>query len=374
MTARIPGYLNLIRFDREQYTWRSGSSQLLRRRLLMVGSNCFHVGVLAILAGHFVGLLTPHEIGLYSVSMALISMAQVVRDFGLANYLIQKKDLGREDVGSALGLSILLGAGLFLLINLAAPWIADFYREPSLVNIIRIISVNFLILPFNSISISLLRRDMRFDALMRINVCAAVTSCFTTLGAAWVGAGSVSLALGEIASSLTMAVGVSLAGAWGRLPMPQLQRWRQIVGFGGPVTAANVVTSISMDMNDLAVGKILDFSQVAIASRAQGLMNLFARDVMGTSPKTTEKDTMAVDALLKARLASPDIGWLSEETEDNDARLTRPYVFVVDPIDGTRAFARGDADWTIAIGIVGVLIDVVLRQIETRVSRRSPAA
>ncbi|MDG0852762.1 lipopolysaccharide biosynthesis protein [Roseateles puraquae] len=227
-------------------------------------------------------LLTPHEIGLYSVSMALISMAQVVRDFGLANYLIQKKDLGREDVGSALGLSILLGAGLFLLINLAAPWIAEFYREPSLVNIIRIISINFLILPFNSISIALLRRDMRFDALMRINVCAAVASCFTTLGAAWAGAGSVSLAMGEITSSLTMAVGVSLAGAWGRLPRPQLQRWRQIVGFGGPVTAANVVTSISMDMNDLAVGKILDFSQVAIASRAQGLMNLFARDVMGT--------------------------------------------------------------------------------------------
>ncbi|TXH31804.1 MAG: respiratory nitrate reductase subunit gamma [Rhodospirillaceae bacterium] len=53
---------SVVRFDREQYTWRSGSSQLLRRRLLFVGSNCFHIGVLAILAGHFVGLLTPHEI------------------------------------------------------------------------------------------------------------------------------------------------------------------------------------------------------------------------------------------------------------------------------------------------------------------------
>ncbi len=53
---------SIVRFDREQYTWRSGSSQLLRRRLLFVGSNCFHIGVLAILAGHFVGLLTPHEL------------------------------------------------------------------------------------------------------------------------------------------------------------------------------------------------------------------------------------------------------------------------------------------------------------------------
>ena len=50
---------SLVRFDREQYTWRSGSSQLLRRRQLFWGSNLFHVGILVIFVGHFVGLLTP---------------------------------------------------------------------------------------------------------------------------------------------------------------------------------------------------------------------------------------------------------------------------------------------------------------------------
>ncbi len=50
---------SIIRFDREQYTWRSGSSQLLRRRQLRWGSNLFHVGILVIFVGHFVGLLTP---------------------------------------------------------------------------------------------------------------------------------------------------------------------------------------------------------------------------------------------------------------------------------------------------------------------------
>lgn len=50
---------SVLRFDREQYTWRSGSSQLLRRRQLVAGSVMFHVGVLIIFAGHFVGLLTP---------------------------------------------------------------------------------------------------------------------------------------------------------------------------------------------------------------------------------------------------------------------------------------------------------------------------
>lgn len=49
----------IIRYDREPYSWRSGSSQLLRRRQLVLGSVFFHLGILLIFAGHFVGLLTP---------------------------------------------------------------------------------------------------------------------------------------------------------------------------------------------------------------------------------------------------------------------------------------------------------------------------
>lgn len=50
---------SLVRFDTDQYGWRSKSSQLLRRKQLIVGSVLFHVGILGILAGHAVGLLTP---------------------------------------------------------------------------------------------------------------------------------------------------------------------------------------------------------------------------------------------------------------------------------------------------------------------------
>lgn len=51
---------SLVRFERGQYTWRSGSSQMLRARQLRWGSNLFHIGILFLLFGHFVGLLTPH--------------------------------------------------------------------------------------------------------------------------------------------------------------------------------------------------------------------------------------------------------------------------------------------------------------------------
>lgn len=53
---------SVLRFDREPYTWRSGSSQLLRRKQLVLGSVLFHIGVLIIFGGHFIGLLTPIEV------------------------------------------------------------------------------------------------------------------------------------------------------------------------------------------------------------------------------------------------------------------------------------------------------------------------
>jgi nitrate reductase gamma subunit len=51
---------SLIRFDREPYTWKSDSSQLLRKRELRLGSNLFHYGVITVILGHFAGFLAPH--------------------------------------------------------------------------------------------------------------------------------------------------------------------------------------------------------------------------------------------------------------------------------------------------------------------------
>ena len=57
VTVLIVG--SILRFDKAQYSWRSQSSQFLRRKQMLLGSNLFHMGVLVLLGGHFVGLLTP---------------------------------------------------------------------------------------------------------------------------------------------------------------------------------------------------------------------------------------------------------------------------------------------------------------------------
>ena len=74
--------------------------------------------------------------------------------------------------------------------------------------------------------------------------------------------------------------------------------------------------------------------------------------IKGASSPVSEAD-LAVDALLRERLlAIRDAGWLSEETEDDPARLQRAEVWVVDPIDGTRAYLAGLAEWVVAAALV----------------------
>lgn len=90
------------RFDRSMYTWRTGSSQLLSDRGMRLGSNLFHVGVLAILGGHIVGLLTPHA--LYSVVISA-----------------PHKQLLAMGVGGVFGLVCLVGLVILLVRRLTNP-------------------------------------------------------------------------------------------------------------------------------------------------------------------------------------------------------------------------------------------------------------
>lgn len=90
------------RFDRGMYTWRTGSSQLLSSRGMRLGSNLFHIGILVVLGGHLVGLLTPHSV--YSVVISA-----------------PHKQLLAMVVGGVFGLMCLAGISILLVRRLTNP-------------------------------------------------------------------------------------------------------------------------------------------------------------------------------------------------------------------------------------------------------------
>lgn len=96
----------------------------------------------------------------------------------------------------------------------------------------------------------------------------------------------------------------------------------------------------------LLVEAAREAGELALTRRRQGLK---ITRKPGGSP-VTDAD-LAVDALLGERLraARPDYGWLSEETADDAGRLSRPRIFIVDPIDGTAAYMKHKPWWTVAL-------------------------
>ncbi len=89
--------------------------------------------------------------------------------------------------------------------------------------------------------------------------------------------------------------------------------------------------------------------ELALGYFGQGLETWFKGNKSPVSEADIAVDRFLADRLLTAR---PDYGWLSEETADDRARLKCRRVFIVDPIDGTRAFLAGGDEWTISIAVV----------------------
>ncbi|MGJ8622781.1 MAG: 3'(2'),5'-bisphosphate nucleotidase CysQ [Yoonia sp.] len=104
-------------------------------------------------------------------------------------------------------------------------------------------------------------------------------------------------------------------------------------------------------------------TDVALLTQAARKAGVIARQYFQNDPGVTDKPDgagpvtdadLAVDAMLETnlRLARPYYGWLSEETEDNAARHSTQRQFIVDPIDGTRAFIAHSKDWAHSLAIV----------------------
>jgi len=119
---------SIARYDRDQYTWRTGSSQLLRAKELRLGSNLFHIGILLLFVGHFVGLLTPpavyHGLGLSTSAKQILAVVAGGLFGGICAkgiyILIRRRltDVRIRKTSSRMDIFILLLIGVQLLLGL----------------------------------------------------------------------------------------------------------------------------------------------------------------------------------------------------------------------------------------------------------------
>lgn len=224
-------------------------------------------------------LLTPEEVGVYSVAAALAGFAHVLRDFGVTNYLIQERDLTEAHIRSALTVTCAIAWTFALLLALLGPTAADFYRQPGLTGVMLVIAASFAILPLSSTIIAMLRREMRFGTLCLINIAGAVTHAATAITLAALGHGFMSLAWAGVAN-----VAVTAAFAAATRPMaahflPGFGELRKVLSFGSMASGVTLLKEAGWRAPELIMGRLLGFEAIGLYSRANGLVSLLGQVV-----------------------------------------------------------------------------------------------
>lgn len=225
-------------------------------------------------------LLTPAEIGIYSVGAALVAVAHIIRDFGITAYVIQDPDLDAKRIRTAFTITLIIGAILGTTLLLVSPWLASFYSEQGVREVLTITAFNFFLIPFGSVSMALLRRGMRFDVTLRIGVASAFGHAVTGVTLAYFGYGYMSLAWAAFAGVLIQVVTALLNSPQRFVGWPTLSERHRVLGFGGRVGLANVASEAGHASQDIVIGRILGFEQLGYFNRALGFVQLIEKAVI----------------------------------------------------------------------------------------------
>ncbi len=144
-----------------------------------------------------------------------------------------------------------------------------------------------MLVPFNSVRMALLRRDMRFDILFFADIASASANAVVAITLALLGYGFVSLAWGALASIGATFLLVQLSSAGDRHFRPAFSEWRSVCSFGGLALSLNLVTRVGNKAPDLIIGKSSGMFEVGILSRARGLVDLLQTSFLNTISTVT---------------------------------------------------------------------------------------
>lgn len=229
-----------------------------------------NVGSTAVLAR----LLTPSDFGLVAMVTALTGLLAMFKDAGLSMATVQKDTVTHEQVSTLFWVNIALSLLLMLLIAALSPFVAGFYNEPRLQPITLAIAGMFL---FDGLAVqhqALLRRQMRFGALAKIQLISMALALAAAIGAAVIGMGYWALILQLAVNQLASAALTWLYCRW----TPGLPRrgagTRSMLKFGGYLTGFNFVNYFARNADNILIGKLINADALGIYSRAYSIVML----------------------------------------------------------------------------------------------------
>lgn len=225
-------------------------------------------------------LLTPAEIGVFSVAVSVLGFSHVFREFGVGQYLVQTKTLGSQELRAAFSVTLYCSWTIAIVLYLSRNALADFYAHQGIAAVLALLSFNFLIMPFGTPLMALMQRELEFGKLAKLRICNSVISTAVTIGSAWAGESYLSMAWGAIAGHLSNVILLNLMRSGQIFMLPTFKGLGAVIRFGSLSSLSSLLSELSTAMPDLILGRTLGFSDVAFYSRANGVRKMLLGQVL----------------------------------------------------------------------------------------------
>lgn len=220
-------------------------------------------------------LLSPGEVGIYTLAAAVVAVATMLRDFGVGDYIIQEQNLTRDKQRAAF--TVTLGMAWFIALVLAvlARPLSIQYHEAGLAAVLYVLACNFLLLPFGSVTFAILTKNMAFGTIFVVQTTSVLLHAAVSISLAYRGLSYMSLAWASLIGTVTTIVMLALLRPAETLLWPKFSGLHGVARFGGLLTFAHLINQAVKRAPDFLIGGQLGFHSLGLFSRGAGLIDSF---------------------------------------------------------------------------------------------------
>lgn len=216
-------------------------------------------------------LLMPEMFGLVAMVVVFISIGQALMDGGMTSSLIRTKNPDQLDYSTVFITNIIMSLGVYGVIFIAAPYIALFYNQEILTNIIRILSLTFVIRALVAVHMAKLTKEMNFKLQMKLQIPSTIMAGIVGISMAYQGYGVWSLVWLNLIQAISFTVQTLMFMKWRPSLIFNFERFKYHFNFGYKLTLASLVDVIFNDAYRIVIGKFYSPAAVGFFHQAETL-------------------------------------------------------------------------------------------------------
>lgn len=227
-------------------------------------------------------LLDPAVYGITGLISVFIAVSQNVLNFGFTTALVRKKDATQTDYCTAFYCNFAISCVLYLILFIAAPFIAQFYDEPLLKNVLRIQAITLVIGVFASIQSTSLQRKLQFKQQFVRGMIASVVSAVVGISMAYMGFGVWALVFSNVANTLASAIILWFTVKWRPTFNFSGQSAKSMFNFGYKILITSIIDTVYSNMYSLVLGKTYDKNTVGYYNKGKQWPNMITTNLNGS--------------------------------------------------------------------------------------------